>query len=214
MSDFLARILGVVPRIYNFPSGDQGIQDMELGLPIQRVHDVSREAELGAGYGRNNGYVMLHQINPHVGASTERSWINPLSACVAAGIIPQDQLSTSWCWILGAAVNTTAGNLSEATVGLIKDQAAPGIGSWGAVEYALPIVHVDEVLSMSDQASVGNLTAYVGSKNDAFGPPAPPHPMFEWDSLSFRSITTGANEVLFLLPLWVGPIGCTPAGFR
>jgi len=55
----LSDALQVLRRIYRVPGQLKAPQDLEVELPVQFVHDVSRESELGVGglVGKNNGLV-------------------------------------------------------------------------------------------------------------------------------------------------------------
>jgi len=69
VTDFRARSLSVLDRVYEFIGGTRGVSQFELGGSIQPVHDLSREAELGSRGEREAGFLMLTQTFAHVGAT-------------------------------------------------------------------------------------------------------------------------------------------------
>lgn len=50
MTEFNAKPLGILDRLYRFVGGLTGVNKVALRSPIQLVHDVSREAEIARGF--------------------------------------------------------------------------------------------------------------------------------------------------------------------
>jgi len=67
VSRFTARPLGALENIYRFVGGQTGPNVFTLAAPLQPVHDVSREAEMGTAQTGALGYFYLGTVDAHVG---------------------------------------------------------------------------------------------------------------------------------------------------
>lgn len=115
MADFRARILGVLDGIYRFTAAKTYTDKLDLNAPIQLVHDVSREAELGSGKGLWGGYATLVYwgVN-HPGAGQLRYVIDPYVTLLQSAT-PLDPVQTFLAdqldmWLISFQVHTDTVN--------------------------------------------------------------------------------------------------------
>ena len=109
MSEFLANPLRVLDRIYRFIEGTTP-KAVENKLPIQLVHDVSRQAELGQ---TGMGFFIAGQDNVHGGASTIEAAFDPY---IEVGYL-YPNVTELWVWLLNAWV-TNLGNTTSASLAI------------------------------------------------------------------------------------------------
>ena len=125
MGHFTKAPLRLLDRLYRFVGGLRGRSEMDLQSPIVRVHDVSREAELGTIVDASDGsisanfpYFTIAHDNIHAGADTQRTVLGVYSNqtttwALSTWDVPDPTLET--VWIL-AVFATGTNALTEAYV--------------------------------------------------------------------------------------------------
>jgi len=98
VAKFVGRPLKVLDLIYDFVGGWGGLGEFAEESAIQPVHDVARQAELGAALGGLGqfGFTMIRASHVHVGAGTIRTTADPYNAFSNLSV-PRDQGSI---WIM------------------------------------------------------------------------------------------------------------------
>lgn len=206
------KALQIIDRIYNPIGGMPATAQLELSLPIQLVHDVSRESERNAfdqGPGCP-GYFQVGQDNVHAGASTIATpSITVYGVTDAAfGAASQTRL---WCWLMYAGLTASASVLSDSSLCI---NIAPLGGA-----LALRDFHVAKWVTLGSMANVGAHSLagleQVGAAASAGGPfntGRLPMLIPAGSTLGFYTVSTGAGTLRLNTLIWCGPIGSTPPG--
>lgn len=215
MTDFNARPLGVLERIYRFVGGlPDNIRSVELGLPIQRVHDVSREVELGSGFDRAEGWYLLRQRIVHSGATTERVTLNLYDFISPFEPFRADQYTA---WVMDVSFyHLLPGTISFISVALTLPDTYPGAtaGPFAANPSNTRLIFFgNKTVQISNDAAVGDSIAVIPDNTN------PQHILFPIHTTSgsillFRETSTEAMEGYTTILLWVGALGVTPPGMQ
>lgn len=217
MPEFLNRALGALDRIYRFRGGQNTLNAFDLAGAVQPVHDLSREAELSAGFPGNGllwtpGYWMIGPQHTHVGADTQRSATNPRSVIRSSptqfGNIPADEDLDVWhMGVVSAYEETGSGVITAATAAVWLPSTMPGrtavfpilVGGFGA-PYAI-----------SDPTAVASAQVQGASSQNA-GRPFNPIPLPYGSILANLSVSSAATTVTIAHLVWAGMKGVRPPG--
>ena len=207
MADFLNRPLSVLSRLYQFRGGPSIRSDFDVVGPIQPVHDLSREAELGTRGRGANGYLELGQTIVHVGVGTLFASSDPYALFDSIGEfsdfnstgVRKDRL-----WLLGFFASTSdTGDFEEASSGML---------------YQDPL----RTLLLTRWTSAGSIIEAAGLfpliSSVFFITPVPQFPIFFppgalWASRSSAD-NAGTTTTRIHSRWWAGPQGVTPPGMQ
>jgi len=212
--------LRVLRRIYG-PAGQlQAPLDIEYGLPIQPVHDVSREAELGTFDGSFGGLVSgrspffcVNVDNVHVGAGTVQLLLGIYSNqaptwALASWSPPDPRLET--IWILRVATSSLNGLLSGADV---TNEMSPKAGAGSGLAPRMIIYRATangQIATDGQQAGVVSS----GTPRDLALPIPVSNKLLNNSPIEFVSSVSGADTIdLFIWCLRL-PNGVMPPGMR
>lgn len=200
---FLRKVLQSLDRTYRFEGADKAPSQLEIGLPIQLVHDVSREAALGEA---GMGFTISGNDDVHVGAGTVESLSDPYQNLMFyyGGTTNQDIL----VWLIDCWCTTSASILSSARLSV-------GYVPWGSL-----IVRRDRLIrrwagaeGIYDQNVAPATFPYAGLINNNGVPDTTmPMPIFPGSTMRQQTTVTGAGTVRVEGLFWFGPIGTTPPG--
>lgn len=213
MSEFRNKPLAVLDRIYSFLSGRTAINQVETGMPITLVHNLSREAELGAAYGRKDGIFTRTLTNTHVGASTERtSWDINYYVRIGADPVYDPGVDDVSIWLLEFGVQTSSvANLNY--ISILKAYQA-GAFTPQATEIGIPMYYAATGVNSFTSIAAAASQAYtyqdsdVEYKNYSL-------PMFfpQGTYLCIQTDSGGAVNVQVYTVWWMGRRGTHPPGF-
>lgn len=203
MARFLQKVLASLDRTYRFDSALRATDQVELGLPIQLVHDVSREASRGLAA---MGFFISGNDDVHGGAGTiESSW-NPYDEVTAMYGAATSQDLLVWlvdCW---GAVSSDVLTNAELSVGYVP---------WTEM-----IVRRDRIIRRWN-GSAGIYDQNVAPATLARGlvmlaaeqvNPTLPTPIFPGSTMRQQTVMSGAGTVRIEGLFWVGAIGTVPPG--
>lgn len=214
MAPFNSRVLRLLDRLYKFAGAPRITRDVELGLPIQLVHDVSREAELGAGIGIEGGWVMhyeeVEELN--AGGGTERRTADPWTDVDNATVEALDNLDL---WHFHFWANTdfvSMANVQTLEVLFAYPTTFPGVG---AQRPYLPIAHYDGTWSASDDtaaAAIGVIGADTGAVfyESETGRIHRPFRIPRNSVFTYQMVTGGICTAHCFHLMWAGPKGVLP----
>lgn len=199
---FLARPLQVLDRLYRFLEG-QSPQLVELDLPVQVVHDVSRQAELGAPV---MGFFIAGQDCVHVGAGVVEEIFNPYDE--VSYLFPN--VTDLWVWLVSSFGSSTTSAID----------AGSGVTmTIGYVPYGEAIVRRDVLVDVwttaygiHDQNVAPATHAYGLVRNSNVLTTKLPLPIFPGSTVRCRSVATGALTTRIQGLFWAGPMGVLPPG--
>lgn len=197
---FLARPLQVLDRLYRFVEG-QAPQLVELVQPVQLVHDVSRQVELG---GPSMGLFLAGQDNAHVGAGTvEASW-NPYDQ--VDYLYPNNTGVDIWVWLLSAWCSTSTANFTEATLAIgyaPYGESIPrrdrGMMRWAALQQMY-----DQNVAPATLPWMATLAATQPGITDG------PWLVTPGSTMRQATVATGANTIRIEGLFWAGAVGSLP----
>lgn len=235
MAQFNRRVLSLLDTIYSFISEKVAVSDVELSHPIQLVHNVSREAELGEDPPQFGVWNLSMEVSP-TSNDVSSDW-NPYYGSgpgqydggVRANGFTVDP-SKQWLWILEASI-----------------WAANSAGVSGVLSYMGMYVHSylyapafggrDQVASVSGNRSwliepslwkmapmsgvgyseyvVGGYANYAAKANlqrPVLVPPSLLDSSYTSKVTLIAGATAGTVHVSGYLTVWVGPIGVFPPG--
>lgn len=209
------RPLGVLDRIYNFV-GAQTPTEADVDVPVQFVHDLSREAEIGSAFGRFRGYAVFIATNTHAGAGVIRSAWDPYARIVAGSIDPNyspTELDMD-VWLLGFQTTVqTPANLTTLSIGWSPLGAIPP----STTDAVFPLLYSTEFNRPFSQGNaLGDLylAAQEGTDPSANVPGFLPRPLYmpHGSTFTLRSNAGGATNVQASFLVWVGRVGTAPYG--
>jgi len=223
MADFRARALGVLDRIYKFTAAKSFTTQLDLNAPIQLVHDVSRESELGSGEGIDRGYAVMASwgVN-HAGASTQRYVIDPYFSIIN-GATPLDPNITITAeqidaWLISFAVVTSAAPqpATRFDFGYVLNGDLPPYSSESSpVVFFHGLAGAANVTYLPNYAGTGSVYV-LGEDLTVVQPPKATLP-FRFPHkgrVGIVSVSTGACDVFVHALLWIGAKGTAPPGMR
>lgn len=212
---FNARPWGVLDRIYRFVGGISPTRAISVEQPVTLVHDLSREAERGSGYGEWEGFWVFGGTNAHAGASTLVSVYWPTQAAAALLGISATEIGVWLKAVSQFCPTVDAANWSSSQVAMgYQARISPGApyGPAGAPYRLLQWSQAAQVTAVGDAA--GGSTVSIAAQQMALSPPwQEPSIYVPQDSaITFRSISTGVVNITCNLLCWVGPRGASPPG--
>lgn len=197
MAEILSSPLKVLDRLYRFVAYS-GPRQVELGLPIQLVHDVSRSAELGR---EGMGYFIAGQDSNHAGAGVIESTFDPYTHI--PNLIPNS--AEHWAWMVAGWGTASTALMTQASLAL---GYAP-VGNY-IVRRDRPLLMWDSTTTIYDQAVAPANHPYALLLNDTRTPML--HPvLFPPGSLA-RITSTASGVVVSRIEglFWYGPMGSLP----
>jgi len=208
MATFRNRPLPVLDRIYGFLSGRTSPPEIQTESPLTLVHDVSREAELGAAYGRNLGYGVQNMTQAYNSFAVEEQQQDAYS-WLLSGFDPQlDPYENDVSiWIVDCHATST--------VPADMDAAVLAIGNYGTLTPST--IETYRVLSVwdTDYATGSNYTATGNVYNHV------PEWEAQWPILVHRGERLllgvdggGSGSLVVYIYYWVGRKGTTPPKAR
>lgn len=209
MPAFKNRVLTVLDRIYSI-IGDQAPNDIETKAPITLVHDVSRDAGLGAALGRFGGYFADQTFLVHAGADTQYAILDPYGSLQAGfidvGAFPSRE--SIWVWHLDCFLTLSAANLTSSTISLFRPTTFPDV-----TQDCYQILYsYASATTVGNSAGVGSVP--VGQGATAIATPQTPVLIPDGGLYTFRSTSSGAMTNYATYLAWVGPKGVPPPGMR
>jgi hypothetical protein len=212
---FRNKCLEVLDRVYDFVGGLRTVSQADLNLPIQLVHDVSREAELGSPYGRNQGYGSYNWGNNHAGAGTLNSVYEPYVSILNSLALDPVYVPPAGdvdLWLIGYGAYITANTLGSLVCNLMFSAFPPETGFVN-----IPFLWAQDVVTTTDWPGTGTSLGIAelndGSKNMVRNLRLPMLLPYGC-RLGIRSNTTGAANVFLSTVIWIGRKGTTPPGAR
>lgn len=207
MTQTLSRGLAILGRLYRPIGGQVALSQVDMGTPIQIVHDASREVELlSYQTGRTDGgFFWITERDQHAGVGALGSQWNPWEYLVGEWSVPQERS----LWLMDAHV---AYNVSGVLVSAALTIGAPlkGFNSY------MPRGIVQFWDGPGYQATDPQTAAFSFFGSPQISNPYPIQILGEAESgiLATRSEVTAAADVIFSALMWVGPPGITPPGMR
>jgi len=218
VAEFRARVLGILDRIYRFTAAKTYTDQLDLSSPIQLVHDVHREAELGTGIGIYDGFVNLGSwgVN-HPGGNTQRYVIDPYVS-ILAGASPVDPVKQyvaddidAWLMSFQVISDTSNQPATAFRFGWIVDDMSPY-----ATE-SMPVYFFEgngTTANATNYAGTGTIALLQKEPCDTAVPYITPLPFLfpHTGRVSIASVSTAACNVFVHALLWVGARGTSPPG--
>lgn len=211
-------VLRIIRRIYSLgASGVGAVERLDEASPIQFVHDVSRQAELGAAASQDGGYWLNQAQHAHVGAGTLNShhliWAN-----LANFLLGSADLNDLDLWLLESVLHLDTNVLTVSNVGLLGEPP----GKVGAFPRYSKLISTWKGGTPLYQGSAGT-TLYQGytASNLAVSQDYVRRPFrifrdtsttLSRPQITFHSVVTGAATLTFSQLFWVGPRGSGPPG--
>jgi len=216
MSGFRNRCLGVLDNVYGFLSARKSADSVQLQQPIQLVHDVSREAEVGSAFGLHRGLAIVELTVTHGGATTELARLDIHNEILnsSSGPDPIDLQIQAFrdfdVWLIDYTAANSAAVVTTAYVALNY----PAINPEAAVTYTVyPLALLDsDAHGWSNYTATGLQRVLVMANQLVY--PRIPRPIYIPPGTYFtsRSTTTGAASIEYRLLVWVGRQGTMPPG--
>lgn len=209
MGQFRRKPLGVLDRIYGFLSGKTTISQVSLEAPATLVHDLSRQAERGAGYGQHGGYVIFNGGNTHAGAGTLRSQYDPYYYCLL-GIDPVYAPVESEVDIWLAHLSVTFGDTDGNAVGIAMSVPVNGVLPCGAESTLGLFYGTTPQIKFSNYSATGGVYGMADTEfySGLDLPIYLPHSC----RITLQSVATNTWNVQMWVHCWVMPRGATPPG--
>jgi len=207
------RSLGILARLYRFAGGmPSGSSNIDMGAPIVRVHDVSRQAELGSRGLDAQGYLTLTHSLVHSGAGTEYASTDVYAALNAD--LTKDFASTGdsqdRLWLMNVYANILsgqAGSFDRCRTGLLYTTPVETVQLMaGYLAKVDPLANGGPI-----PLAVGDGANDVGRQPLATDNPVliPPGTLWQTVSVSGGAMTTRVSTLW-----WAGALGTTPPGMN
>lgn len=200
---FVRGVLRVINRLYDF-QGDSPVSLFDQSSPIQRVHEVARQAELGSGVGRQDGYLVHVEQQAHVGVGTIYGELTFAEAAALQTEYPLAELGV-WLMAFSVTISDTA-DFDNATLGYIDRSTSAPMDLLLAryTSQAVAIRSGGGVQAIAGASTLGNVVA----------PARLPFPLLPNGSIACTSVADnlGTTQIDFNLLLWMGARGSRPPG--
>jgi len=215
MAEFRNRVLSILDRIYSFTAAKTYTDKLDLNSPMQLVHDVSREAELGSSWGRFGGYAIANGATTHAGAGTEYWVLDAYYPFWNGGVLDpivnpgENEMDV---WVLGIQLQTTAAP-NEVTVGWMTQSIPPAAA--GGLNTFVWFRATSTTTYATNWGGTGNVLILCneGTDQEPAHNPFPfrmPHGSRFW----MRTNTGAAATITLSILAWVGRPGTAPPGMR
>jgi len=216
---YLSQVLQNLQKVYQFTTSQQTApEEIELGVPIQLVHDVSRDSKYGSGPGQNEGYWLMHAANTHVIVGTLTLLISPTGPTNRLNGFPAYDPDKFQLWVIRGWIDASD-FLDFEEAGIFLIHSVTSIGPTGAAAAASANDAVMVVRGLAFNAIGG----FPGRSNSN----APQSPQSNFDPIPLLQRNDGAGAVIgftstsdiggtvaidFNVLLWLGRRGATPPG--
>ncbi len=209
MSEFTARPLRALDRIYRFVGGMVGPKRFASESEIQPVHDLSREAEIGSGIGGALGFYTRGPTDAHVGTGIIFGSFDPYEMADTHF----DQRSRLGVWMMGAWCSTDAmGAVRFVNAGVAV--ALPEIpGTFGAPFETNLLTHAwfDEIMEIP--VNEGHAANQTEGSSRALQYDGLPLYLPDGTIIHHRTeATTNVVEISIRILFWIGARGARPPG--
>ena len=216
----LSRVLQVFQRVYQTSGNRQVPSLVDIDTPVTPVHDLSREAELGSGYGRFNGFATLSTNVVHgPGVTDEFAAQTPYATLLeAATQISRRPRSQSWVWLMSCQVLAAdPANLVGAWISAEMGPSLPELSTethflvWASgnrTQLDLPVQLGGFIPSVNNAPTNFEMQG-VGPVNRL--PILLPE---EGSVIQLASQASAVATITFDCLYWLGPRGVTPPGVR
>ena len=203
------RSLGILARLYRFAGGmPSGSSNIDMGAPIVRVHDVSRQAELGSRGLDSQGYMTLTHSLVHGAGNTQYASTDVYAAFNAD--LTKDFASTGESqdrlWLMNVYANILsgqAGTFDRCRTGLLYTTTVPTIQLIAGYNTVVDPLANGGPLPLA-------LTPSFTQPLRADGPVLiPPGTLWQTISVSGGALTTRVSTLW-----WAGALGTTPPGMN
>lgn len=213
MAKILKPVLRVLESLYRFPGGQDGAPtEVELGLGVTPVHDVSKMVErANAVINRaSGGYWGVSEVQSHAAPGTISANLNLANPTNAAEGYLYDEAS-QWIWIINVWMSVS--DVSD------FNSAQVALRPWGNDFFIGP--HDSQPPSAQPQVIGRWVSAATETGFDNIGiPQSPPIALFPLvvlspqDGLVFQSNTdvAGTTTITFNVLIWVGARNTYPPG--
>lgn len=200
MAKFRKKPLGVLDRIYGFLSGKTQLSDMALESPITPVHDLSRSAEFGSGYGKASGFTSVSVSNSHVMGGSLYTFVKPHA--YLQSLAPSNRDVDLEIWLLGINVYLSTVNFTSCKVAFHHNEGVGGTDGY------IQLLRSSGYGVYSSGAAGVNLAV---SQADDIVPPYQLPLYLPYNSdLTLVSVSVGALTATLQAYVWAGPPGCRP----
>lgn len=209
MAEFQSRSLSLLDRIYDFVGGTRGLSRFSLEGDIQPVHDLSREAELGArnlSIALGGGYLALGMTLTHAGADTQFGVMDPYAALASipnfSDFDPVGQRKDR-LWLVSMFATQTVDTAVSAGVEMeyLPTERNRLLARWN-----------DSATSLRSGGANRPLVTATGNLGGVNPPVVFPIQVPTLTLFNFRNVSGAAVTVRFHLIWWAGPLGAPPPG--
>lgn len=195
----LASVLRTLSRLYEFPGSKFAPDTADIDVPIQFVHDLRRDAVMGAAQGVHFGYFVLRTGQTHGGAGTLQDSIL-LSGPVATGAGYAFDPAFQWCWFMeGWGESSVPANFVDSEIRY--EVGTDWIGGADAIV-------AGAVLSLV--AFAGTLGTNLNTLDKVQTARRPSLILSTAPEIVFSSSSSGATVIEQSALVWIGPIGVVP----
>lgn len=210
MTQFLRRALSALDAIYAFRGGQNTLDQFDLAGAVQPVHDVSREAELLAGYGNPvaPGWWWIGQANTHVGSDEQQNALNPRTVIEAANslVLTQKPIEYDVWWYDCYCWSLVENIISLANVVAVYPAGLPG----------QTLAHNQLLAHFNGRVATSQQSGSAGGFDDAGTSTFPtrivsPLILPSGTTLNTRTVAAAfAGDIAVINRIWVGPRGVRP----
>lgn len=211
MSEFRNRVLTALDNVYGFLTEKRSVSSLQLEQPIQLVHDVSREAELGGGVGEQGGFFIIQENFAFAGAAVDRNAYD-VHALIEAEFGVRDRSA----YLLDFS-GEIGGNTAQFT--FLSAAHYPPVASYPGNDYSSPqlVAYHESVVLVCDTTGAGSDTVtFPDPANIVAGYSRFPVYLAPGAILTVyvsAGGAGGATNVRTTFLLWVGPKGVYPPGW-
>lgn len=218
MTRYLSTVLKNLEKVYRFTSSQlTAPEEIELEVPIQLVHDVSRDSKYGSGVGQNEGYWLLHAANTHTITGTLTFSIDPTNPSQRLNGFPAYDPDKFQLWIIRAWIDVTE-TVDNKEAGIFLTHSATSIGPAGAAAVQVARDNIVSALNTLVTSS-GGLPMRSDANNGVLQSQFHPIPLLQTGDIAaatigFTSTADGGGTVGydFNVMIWLGRRGATPPG--
>lgn len=204
MASFWSQALQLIGDLYRPNGGARFPDQIDLSSPINVVHDVSREIELGTirTDPKTAGYFSVTKTHVHAGADVAVSDIDPYDSLLPTWGIPGER----WIWLAWYGYTATAAQIADA-------ELVVGVPTLGEATKAGDILvgRGDDSITINPFSNTETIACQTIPKNAGA---QLPFPVFEGGGLGYRSSSLAACSITLSALLWVGPVGVYPPSVR
>jgi len=207
-------VLGVLDRLFAFDSQVKSPERVTVEGSVSVVHDVSRQVERGAAFGRFGGYLMFGGANVHAAANTQVNNCVPVGSAAILFGVPESQLAvwlidqSVWALVAGVANITSY----QTTVAYPETFSAAPYGPGGKMYRPLLYGVGAGFSTAADGAGASTIAVALKTSTTEALPWVPPLYLPPGTYLTQRSVSAGAVDINFGFLCWVGRAGTTPPG--